>query len=303
MDQAVQATLDRIDALAPATSTDADDATWLAAFRCQTAMLREFSGAAEPVARIDHLVADGVVIRLYRPRAGPLPVILHLHGGGAIAGSVDGHDPVLRTLANRTGWAVAAPAYRLAPDHRFPAQLDDAATALAHLHARGEDLGLDTTRIVVSGDSIGGTLATALAARTTGLSGQMLFYPNTDLRRDAVYPSRRRHDGVIIARDALERQIDLYLADPAQRQDPAASPIRADVAGLPPTLIVTCGADPLADEGIAYADRMRGAGVAVDHEHVEGMIHAALQMRGAIPAADALFDRAAAWLARISPRG
>lgn len=306
VDPQARTILDTIKALAPDADPHADDARWLADFRYQTALLKAFSGDPEPVHAITHLVLPSEsgppTVRLYRPKPGPLPLLLHIHGGGAIAGSIEGHDPALRTLANRTGWLVAAPAYRLAPEHRFPAQLDDSWAALQGVIAQGGALDIDTSRIVVSGDSIGGTLATALAARTAAqggpaLKGQILLYPNTDLRRDADYPSRKSEDGNIIDAASLERQIDLYFATPEDRSDPCASPILADdLAALPPTLLITCENDPLRDEGEAYSQRLRDAGVNVDHDRFDGMIHAFLQMAGRVDATSRLLDRIAAWL-------
>ncbi len=306
MDPQVRTILDTIQTLAPDTDPHADDAQWLADFRYQTALLKTFSGDPEPIHAITHLMlppeSAPLTVRLYRPKPGPLPLLLHIHGGGAIAGSIDGHDPALRALANRSGWLVAAPAYRLAPDHRFPAQLDDSWAALQGLVARAEALDIDQSRIVVSGDSIGGTLATALASRAAtegepALKGQILLYPNTDLRHDAAYPSRQSEDGNIIDAKSLERQIDLYLASDADRTDPSVSPILADdLATLPPTLLVTCENDPLRDEGEAYGQRLRDAGVAVDHDRFDGMIHAFLQMGGRLDATERLLDRIARWL-------
>ncbi|KQN15291.1 alpha/beta hydrolase [Sphingomonas aurantiaca] len=308
MDPQARTILETIAKLAPDASdaAETDDAAWLADFRYQTTLLKAFSGDPEPVHAITHLLVPSetgrLVIRLYRPKPGPLPLLLHIHGGGAIAGSIDGHDPALRALANRTGWLVAAPAYRLAPEHPFPAQLDDGWTALTALSARAKVLAIDPSRIVVSGDSIGGTLATALAARAVAengpaLHGQILLYPNTDLRRGADYPSRESEDGNIIDSESLERQIDLYLASDADRADPRVSPILADdLATLPPTMLVTCENDPLRDEGEAYGQRLREAGVAVDHRRIDGMIHAVLQMGGHTDATSRLLDRIAAWL-------
>jgi len=306
VDRQARTILDTIATLAPDADPMANDAQWLADFRYQTALLKTFSGDPEPVHAIAHLLLPSetgpLVVRLYRPKPGPLPLLLHIHGGGAIAGSIDGHDPALRALANRTGWLVAAPAYRLAPEHRFPAQLDDSWTALTGLFAQAEALDIDATRIVVSGDSIGGTLATVLAARAVAengpaLSGQILLYPNTDLRSDADYPSRKSEDGNIIDAASLERQIDLYLASPDARTDPRASPILAeDLSALPPTLLVTCENDPLRDEGEAYGRRLREAGVTVDHHRFDGMIHAFLQCGGRVDATSQALDRVAAWL-------
>ncbi|RXD07344.1 hypothetical protein EQZ23_04660 [Sphingomonas sp. UV9] len=159
---------------------------------------------------------------------------------------------------------------------------------------------IDASRIVVSGDSIGGTLAAALAARTVAengpaLSGQILLYPNTDLRGDTDYPSRKSENGNIIDATSLERQIDLYLASPEPQTDPRASPVLADdVGALPPTLLVTCENDPLRNESEAYGRRLREAGVAVDHQAFDGMTHAFLQFGGRTGATSRLLGRIAA---------
>ncbi|WBO21367.1 alpha/beta hydrolase [Sphingomonas abietis] len=306
MDRQATQILEALAQRAPERPKDADDARWLADFRYQTALLHDCGGPPQPLHAISHLMlADGpepLAVRLYRPAAGRLPLLLHMHGGGAIAGSVDGHDPCLRALAHRTGWIVAAPLYRRAPEHRFPAQLDDGWRALLGVAGRADELGVDAARIVVSGDSIGGTFATALAVRSRdqggpALAGQLLLYPNTDLRRGAAYPSRQSEDGNIIALDDLERQIDLHLACEADRSLPAASPLlMPDLHGLPRTLLVTCGADPLRDEGEAYGERLEEAGVDLRHHRFEGMIHGFLQMGGHIGTSTHLLDLIATWL-------
>jgi acetyl esterase len=305
MDAQARDVLKRIAALSPTPADNPDDAHWLATFRNGVANLRAFAPPPEPVARVINVIADTVQVRLYRPAEGPLPLLLHMHGGGAIAGSVDGHDPALRAFANRTGWLVAAPLYRLAPEHPFPAMLDDGWTALTWLAEHAAELDIDASRIVISGDSIGGALTAALTllARDRGgpaLKGQIPIYPNTDLRRDAPYPSRRKNDGIIIGLTMLERQVDLYLASPADRENPLASPIlAASLAGLPPALLITCEADPLLDEGEAYAKRLAEAGVPVRLERFDGMIHAFLQMGGYVDATERLYAIMAEWLREL----
>ena len=225
-------------------------------------------------------------------------MLFHVHGGGGIAGSVDGHDPMLRALANRTGFLVAAPDYRLAPEHRHPTQLEESYAALLAVATMP---GIDPDRIVVSGDSIGGTIAAALAMLVRDrsgppLAGQMLLYPNIDLRAHATYPSRDSEDGRIIAAANLERQVRLYVADERDRASPLVSPIIGDLAHLPPALVITNACDPLRDEGEAYARALADAGVAVDHRRIPGMIHAFLQMRGRIEASNTVLGEIADWL-------
>lgn len=310
MDPQARAVLDHLAAWKPHTTEQADDARWLADFRYQTMLLTRFDSAPERLHGIAHVVLGGepdLIVRLYRPCPGTLPLLLHMHGGGAIAGSVDGHDSCLRALARHTGWLVAAPLYRLAPEHRFPAQIEDGERALNGLAALAEALEFDKGRIVISGDSIGASLATTIARRCSAgngpkLAGQILLYPNTDLRRHASYRSRQREDGNIIASADLERQIELYLANPDQRHHPDASPILASgFANAPPALIVTCGADPLRDEGEAYSAQLRKAGLRVAHRRFEGMIHAFMQTGGCTDATAQMLALIAEWLRELEP--
>lgn len=296
MDDEGQAVLDALAALAPDTPADADDATWLANFRYQTALLRSFSGPSEPLFSVTLRSLAGVPTRIYQPEAAKGSVLFHIHGGGGIAGSLDVHDPVLRRIALRTGWTVMAPDYRLAPEHRFPAPLDDCYAAFVAAQEA------TPRRFVVSGDSIGATLATALAARARdadgpAIAGQILFYPNTDLRRAADYPSRHSEDGKIIAAEDLERQIGLYLKDEADRHDPRVSPVLAEaLAGLPAALVFTGENDPLRDEGETYARRLRDAGVSVAHHRLPDTLHAFLQMAVRLKTADTALVTARRWL-------
>ena len=303
LDPQAAAVLDALMRLAPGSAPEmVSDAEWLATFRCQAALLRSFSGKTEPVESVSHIIVQGpagdLPVRLYRPAAGRLPLLLHIHGGGGIAGSVDGHDPMLRALANRTGWLVAAPDYHLAPAHRFPVQIEECHAAL--LAAAGLP-DIDPAPIVIAGDSIGATIATAVAmlVRDRGgpaLAGQLLFYPNIDLRADAAWQSRGSEDGQVIAAADLERQISLYVVADADRASPLASPILARLAGLPPAFITTGERDPLRDEGEAYARALSDAGVPTTHRRVAGMIHAFLQMRGQIDMAELVMHDLRVWL-------
>jgi acetyl esterase len=305
MDAQAREVLNCIAALSAAPGDDPSDAQWLTDFRCGVAGLRAFAPAPEPVHRVSNIRVGNLPVRLYRPKPGKLPLLLHMHGGGAIAGSVDGHDPALRALANRTGWLVAAPGYRLAPEARFPAQLDDGWSALAWLTAHAHGLEIDAGRVVISGDSIGGALSTALATlvRDRGgpaIKGQILLYPNTDLREDAPHRSLRAKNGIIINLTMLKRQVDLYLQAPGDRENAFASPLLAkDLSGVAPALVVTCEDDPLDDEGLAYARRLTEAGVPTRVERFEGMIHAFLQMGGYIDATEQLYAVIAEWLGAL----
>lgn len=305
-----QTVLDELAALKPVPDPAAGDAGWLADFRAQTAALARLGGDPEAILEVRHVIVERrdepLLLRIYKARQGSLPVLLHLRGGGGIAGSLDGHDVALRALAKATNWAVVAPDYRMAPKACFPAQLEDAETALDWVIDSGPADDLDLGRIVVSGDSVGGALAAALAVRARDrgrrLAGQILLYPNTDLRRDATYPSRDAEDGHVISKPDLERQIDLYLASPADRLNPEASPIlQPDLVGLAPALVLTCGADPLRDEGEAYGARLGAAGVVVHHVRLDHGLHGALQMGGRLNETATLLSSVSEWLDRRSP--
>ncbi len=311
IDPQAQAVLDAIAKAGRDEPQPKSDADRLARARRDAAGLARFSGEPVCVASVTDVEATGpdgapLPIRLYRPARGEdLPVLLWCHGGGAIAGSVETHDPALRALADSTGWAIAAVEYRLAPEHPFPAQHEDCMAALGFLAADGERLGLDAARLVVGGDSIGGLYATTLArlARDAGgpaLLGQVILYPNTDLRLDRDWPSLAENEGNVMTRDSLAFEISSTVPDAATRASPLASPLLCDdLAGLPPALLVTCGLDPLRDEGIAYGDKLAATGVGVEHRHHPRMIHAFLQMGGWIADTNRLQGEIAEFLSRV----
>ncbi len=280
------------------------DGAFAAHYRDQ--LLQMIPLAGQPAgATSTHHVFEGpdrpLDLRVYRDREGALPGLVYFHGGGFVAGSLDTHDPALRSLAAATGAAVIAVDYRRAPEYPFPAAPEDCFATLDHVATNHARFGIDPARLVVAGDSAGGLLATVVAAmaRDRGglsLAGQICLYPNTDLRLDRSYPSMPAFDGNIVDLAELSRCITLYLsgADPAHRY---ASPVlAADLKGLPPALIVTCECDPLRDEGEAYADRLREAGVAVQHIRLPGMIHGALVMGGHLQAGRSLMATIGRWL-------
>jgi len=236
-------------------------------------------GPREDVHAVEDLEVAGVPIRLYAPAAGTdLPVVVYLHGGGWVVGSLDSHDGLCRALANRAGCRVAAVHYRLAPEHRFPAAVDDcwAVTRWAFEQA---------SRVAVAGDSAGGNLAAvmALRARDAGLrlAHQVLIYPVTDHRFDtASYAANAAGYGLTAA--GMRWFWDHYLGG-ADGAHPDASPLRApSLAGVAPALVVVCGLDPLRDEGVAYAGRLREAGVPARLSEYDGMIHGFVRMSAVI---------------------
>ena len=246
-----------------------------------------------PLARIEemHIPArDGhrMPARLYAPGGAHLPVLLYLHGGGFTIGGLDTHDSLCRQLALQGGAAVLSLDYRLAPEHRFPAAVDDAWDALQWLANEGAALGLDATRLAVGGDSAGGTLSAvcALMARDAGLplALQLLFYPGTAARQDSD-SHRRFAEGVLLARPLIDWFFGHYIP-PEHREDWRFAPLLApDHGGVAPAWIGLAECDPLVDEGIAYGDVLRAAGVPVQLELWRGVVHDFIKMGRAVPEA------------------
>jgi acetyl esterase/lipase len=220
--------------------------------------------------------------------------MLYFHGGGLVAGTLDTHDPICRSLANASGCRVLSVDYRLAPEHRFPAAVADGCAAAEWIAAHAEDLYIDRERLGVSGDSAGATLGavvchTITAAGLVPLTFQFLLCPIMDFAAET--ESRRSlAEGYLVDRDTLERDLAHYLALGVERGDPRISPLRAaDVSRLPPTSVHTAEFDPLRDEGRSYAERLRQAGVRTLYRCHPGMIHLFYGMRGLIPYAGAAF--------------
>jgi acetyl esterase len=234
-----------------------------------------------PLSRVQDLTVparDGAALpaRLYAPAHGPLPVLLYLHGGGFTIGSLETHDSLCRQLALRAGCAVLALAYRLAPEHRFPVAVHDTWDALQWLAGHAGSLGLDGSRLAVGGDSAGGTLAAvaALQARDAGLrlALQVLITPGTAADMDS--PSQHRFAaGYLLERSDIAWFFDQYI-EAGDRRDWRFAPLLADdVEGVAPAHLCLAECDPLVDEGVAYADRLRAAGVATGLELWRGVTH------------------------------
>jgi len=240
-------------------------------------------GEGEAVAHVEDRRIPGpagaIPVRLYRPEAtGPLPLLVYFHGGGWVLGGLASHDVVCRSLANAAGCAVLAIDYRLAPEHTFPAAVDDCYAAASWAVANAKSLDADPARVAIGGDSAGGNLTAVVAqlARDRGgpaLRFQLLVYPATDACTDT--PSYRENaTGYFLELEGMRWFYDHYLPAGVDRTDPRASPMRtADLRGLPPALVITAEFDPLRDEGEAYAARLREAGVPVTLTRYDGMIH------------------------------
>ncbi|MDF0729316.1 alpha/beta hydrolase [Pseudomonas entomophila] len=236
----------------------------------------------------------------------PLPVILYLHGGGYVVGSLDSHDSICRRLAASGRHAVFAPAYRLAPEARFPTAVNDVLDAANWLAEQAHGLGLDPKRIILAGDSVGASLATVLAISAARAPSelafkplaQLLFYPVTDLSQQR--GSHTRYDeGYLLETATLEWFYDHYCTA-AQRNDWRASPLLAEpLPALAPTYLSLAEYDPLHDEGIAYAERLKASGTAVTLQVEEGLTHDFLRMSGISGAVAPLYQAVERWLLTV----
>ena len=230
-----------------------------------------------------------IPVRLYAPAGEALPVLLYFHGGGFTIGSLATHDVLCRTLSRLAHCAVLSVGYRLAPRFKFPVAHDDAWDAVQWVADKGTGLGLDTHRIAVGGDSAGGTLAAACAieARHSGLPLrlQLLFYPGCAAHQDT--PSHKTFaKGFVLEETHITYFFNHYLRTPADRDDWRFSPLGAtDVDGVAPAWLGLAECDPLVDEGVMYADKLRAAGVPVDLEIYRGVVHEFIKMGRAIPEA------------------
>jgi len=244
--------------------------------------------------------AGDIPIRVYRPSDDPgLPVVVFFHGGGWVFCSLESHDHVCRVLASKTNCIVVAVDYRLAPEAVFPAAVDDAWAAVQWVAANAEELGGDPDRLAVVGDSAGGNLAAiaAIRARDTDevdLVAQVLVYPVTDAACER--PSMTENaEGYFLTRAGME-WIHQQYADGVDPTHPDYSPIYADLSGVAPALVLTAEFDPLRDQGEAYADALRDAGVEVDYACWEGLIHGFFSMDQMIERAGEAQEQVAAAL-------
>jgi acetyl esterase len=241
--------------------------------------------------------------RLYAVDATPRPGLLYLHGGGFVIGGLETHDSLCRQLALRSGWAVVALDYRLAPEHPFPAAVDDACAALEALAADPARLGLRPGMLAVAGDSAGGTLAAvcALHARDHGLplALQLLITPGTAALADTASHRFYGH-GFLLDAVTIAWFFDHYLGS-RSRHDWRFAPLEAEVDHVAPACVILAECDPLVDEGLAYADRLRASGVAVDLELFRGVTHDFIKMGRVLPEATLALDAAALALKNCLP--
>jgi acetyl esterase len=266
--------------------------------------LLSFSGPGASIGRVEDRVLPGpgaapLTLRVYTPPAdtsdAPLPALVYFHGGGLVAGSLDTHDPICRSLSNVTGCVLLSVDYRLAPEHPFPAAVEDGCQATVWIARHAQELGIDPARLGVCGDSAGATLAavvcqTLTRSREVPLALQFLLCPIMDF--GAVTASRRNYAaGYLVDQATLDHDLKHYLGPEGDPTDPRVSPLRAaDVSDLPPTCIHTAEFDPLRDEGAAYADRLQLAGIKTTYRCHSGMIHLFYGMGALIPYAETAYQ-------------
>jgi acetyl esterase len=233
-------------------------------------------------------------LRIYTPldaNAEVLPGLVFFHGGGFVLGDLDTHDGLCRALANESGCRVVSVDYRLAPEHPFPAAVEDSIAAVDWIATNASALGIDASRLAVGGDSAGGNLAAvaAMLAKQRGapkLGFQLLIYPVAQLGGAETASMRENGKGYFLEKASMEWFTRLYCPDATRRTDPRLSPLLArDLSGLPPAYVVTAGFDPLRDEGKAYADKLDAAGVPVTYVNYPGMVHGFFSFRGLVPKA------------------
>jgi acetyl esterase len=254
-------------------------------------------GPPIPLPVVADVDADGVPARLYAARA-DAPALLYLHGGGWVAGSVETVDRLCRRIADRSGCAVLSVDYRLAPEHPFPAPIEDAETALAWLRREGAGLGVDARRVAIGGDSAGGHLATVVARRERDagrpLDYQVLIYPVIDPTASA--DSYDEMAGYGLDREDMRFYWNAFAPAVGDRFSPDASPMAADLTGMPPTLLITAEYDVLRDEGEEYAAALIEAGVSVVTVRYQGVNHAFARKLALFDAARLAADHVAAAL-------
>lgn len=267
------------------------------------------AGKKQDVAHVDDRdlpgIAGDIPVRVYAPESSePLPIIAYFHGGGWVFMGIETHDWICRRLANACRAVVVSVEYRLAPEHRFPAGLDDCMAVTTWLAENGEVLGGDPARLAVAGDSAGGNLAAAVALASRAddgprLAAQVLVYPATDAA--CATPSIVQNaDGYLLTAEAMRWFWEQYLGPGGDSDDGYASVLRhPDLAGLPPTLVITAEYDPLRDEGEAYAEHLAEAGVEVATRRFDGMIHGFLGMDELVPEANEAMDEITKFLSAI----
>lgn len=272
----------------------------------QADAMAALAGPLQQVARVENRTIPGPVqpipVRIYWPEAGrKLPALVYYHGGGFVLGSLDSVDRTMRSLTNTSGCVVISVDYRLAPEHKFPAAVEDSAAAVRYVAKHASEFDADPNRIAVGGDSAGGNLATVvcLVSRERGgpkIAFQLLVYPMVDY--DDNRPSLQQFaQGYFLTRPMVDYFWGHYLEAPSDGQHPHASPMKAEsLAGLPPAMVITAECDPIRDQGETYAERLKQSGVPVSLKRYDGAIHAFFNLAGVIDSGKQAIENAGAAL-------
>jgi acetyl esterase len=260
------------------------------------ALIGLVAGPPEKVAKVEDRKIPGpggqISVRIYTPAgAAPMGALVYFHGGGWVIGDIESHDVLCRSLANGAGCVTVSVDYRLAPEYKFPAAPEDCYAATKWVADNAAAIGADANRIAVGGDSAGGNLAAVVAqmARDRGgpqIKFQLLIYPATDWAHESASQREFTEDGYILSRADMVWFYGHYMNSDSDRTNPYLSPACAkSLAGLPPAYVMTCEVDPLRDEGEAYAEALRKAGIAVKSKRYPGVCHGFVMMPGVVNAA------------------
>jgi acetyl esterase len=272
----------------------------------------QLAGEPEPVARIENRRIPGrageIPIRIYTPEGdGPFPGALYFHGGGWMICDLETHDNICRSIAKRAGAVVVAVDYRLAPEHKFPAALQDCEDATRWVADNAASLRIDPRRLAVTGDSAGANMATVIAAKSRDAKGpaialQVLVYPVTDLTSQETVSHKEFGEDHFLTGSVMKWFLANFLAKPEDARNPDVSPaFIANHRGMPPALVITAECDPLRDEGEAYAKRLQDSGISVVLTRYDGMIHPFLNMLGVSQGAQKAIDQIAAAIRNMVP--
>jgi acetyl esterase len=276
--------------------------------------MKILAGESEALGRVEDVLVPGpggnIPVRIYATEsAGVRPGLVYFHGGGFVFCNLDTHDAVCRSLAKESGAVVISVDYRLAPEHKFPAAVDDSHAVTVWAAANAERLGIDARFLGVGGDSAGGCLATVVAMRcrdagNPSLAFQLLIYPVTDVSSFDTPSQNELAEGYFLTRAAMQWFMGHYLPSTDSARNPEASPLlAANLSGLPPALVITAEFDPLRDEGEAYGHRLQAAAVPVTISRYPGVIHGFVSMRGVLAGGRQAIQESAAFIKSVmSPR-